>query len=262
MTLIDDFAAELATATGRLLDTAARLTDADLAAASPLPGWTRGHVVTHLSRNADSLVRLLTWARTGVRTPQYPSVAARNADIEAGAVRQAERQLPDLRDSAARLAGEIAALPAEAWSRPVAEPSHPAWYVVVRRLREAYVHHVDLDFGYGPADWPEVFLTRELHDIRAVWPVAESTISGVRFLDGAAPAAWTGLGEGPVVQGRRHAILAWLIGRSGGEGVTVVAEQGPGETVPAEGPGEPPAAPPWPNTSPAGLPAVPPRHYP
>ena len=33
-------------------------------APSALPGWTRAHVLTHLARNADAMVNLLTWART------------------------------------------------------------------------------------------------------------------------------------------------------------------------------------------------------
>ncbi|MFF9641495.1 maleylpyruvate isomerase N-terminal domain-containing protein [Kitasatospora aureofaciens] len=51
-----DPAAELArihAATGLLLRTAARLCDADARAPSLLPGWSRGHVLTHLARNAD-----------------------------------------------------------------------------------------------------------------------------------------------------------------------------------------------------------------
>ena len=70
--------------TRQLLTSAAGLTDAQAAGASRLPGWTRGHVLTHLARNADGFVNLLAWARTGVKTPMYPSEAARDAGIEAG----------------------------------------------------------------------------------------------------------------------------------------------------------------------------------
>ncbi|BBC38326.1 hypothetical protein SGFS_096200 [Streptomyces graminofaciens] len=57
---------------------------------SALPGWTRGHLLTHLARNADALVNLLTWARTGVRTPMYTTPDQRASDwmtprIDAGA---------------------------------------------------------------------------------------------------------------------------------------------------------------------------------
>ncbi|MEV7393377.1 maleylpyruvate isomerase N-terminal domain-containing protein, partial [Streptomyces sp. NPDC091215] len=46
-------------ATGHLLETAARFTDADVRAPSLLPGWSRGHVLTHVARNADGGRNLL-----------------------------------------------------------------------------------------------------------------------------------------------------------------------------------------------------------
>ena len=39
-------------ATGQLLETAARFTDAEVHEPSLLPNWSRGHVLTHLARNA------------------------------------------------------------------------------------------------------------------------------------------------------------------------------------------------------------------
>ena len=53
-----------------------RMGDDAFAAPSGLPGWTRAHVLTHVARNADAMINLLTWARTGVPTPAYASDAA------------------------------------------------------------------------------------------------------------------------------------------------------------------------------------------
>jgi maleylpyruvate isomerase len=44
-------------------------TDGSILADSGLPGWTRGHLLTHVARNADALRNLLTWARTGCHVP-------------------------------------------------------------------------------------------------------------------------------------------------------------------------------------------------
>ncbi len=41
-----------------------------------LPDWTRADVVAHMARNADALMNLLAWARTGDEKPMYPSAAA------------------------------------------------------------------------------------------------------------------------------------------------------------------------------------------
>ncbi|WP_084958186.1 maleylpyruvate isomerase family mycothiol-dependent enzyme [Thermoactinospora rubra] len=256
MTVIPGLSAELAAATNRLLATAVTLSDADVAAPSRLPGWTRGHVLTHLARNADSLIRLLTWARTGVVTPQYPSQEARDAEIEAGAARPAAEHVADLEDSTARLAQEIRSTPEQAWPAMVGGlrgPSHPAWYILVRRLREVEIHHVDLGSGYGPADWPEPFVVRELHDCLACWPRERSTIGGIRFEGGPERLALMArdLGDGPLVEGAPADVLAWLTGRSAGEGVKVVPQ------------GPLPAPPPWmTRIAPAGLPAAPPEEYP
>ena len=72
-------------ATDRLLASAAALTGARVREPSLLPGWTRGHVLTHVARNGDGLGNLLRWARPGTRTPMYASREARRSDIEAGA---------------------------------------------------------------------------------------------------------------------------------------------------------------------------------
>lgn len=258
MTALQSLRAELTEATSGLLATAASLSDADVAAPSRLPGWSRGHVLTHLARNADSLVNLLTWARTGVPTPQYPDARAREAGIEAGCHRPAAEQLADLRESAGRLDAAADAVPEPAWGTPVGglrPPHHPAWYVLVRRLREVGLHHADLGAGYGPADWPETFVRRELHDCLRTWPHDLSTVSAVRFVtpaSGPVAAGWEGLGDGPVVEGAPADVLAWLTGRSAGEGVKVVPEGRPC-----------PPPPPWlTTTAPADLPATPPKDYP
>src|SRR5580658_6811383 len=90
-------------ATARLAATSEGLTDEDAAAPSLLPGWTRGHVLTHIARNADGLRNLLIWARTGVQTPQYASAEARETEISAGSGRTASELAADIASSAKEL---------------------------------------------------------------------------------------------------------------------------------------------------------------
>lgn len=259
MTVLDDLQAELTAATNRMLATAATLSDADVTAPSLLAGWTRGHVLTHVARNADSHINLVTWAKTGVYTPQYPTPGAREAEIAEGAGRPIAEQHADLADSAARLGAAFATMPPQAWAaavRGMRPPDHPAWYLLARRIREVEIHHADLGAGYTWADWPEEFVLRELHDAMAGWPYAESTVSAVHAGD----RSWTGLGEGPVVEGPPPAVLAWLTGR--------LPDGGTGEAGGGTSPGlrlaeKPPAAPPWLTMpAPPGLPATPPEEYP
>src|SRR5262249_37791565 len=150
--------------------TAAAITDQQAREPSALPGWSRGHVLAHLARNADSLRNLLTWARTGIETPQYASLDARTEGIEAGAGRPAAELLADLDATAAEFDAEAGRLPDAAWDVPVhglSGPDHPAWYSLWRRLTEVEFHHVDLAAGYLPADWPAEFAVYGLERVGA-----------------------------------------------------------------------------------------------
>jgi maleylpyruvate isomerase len=135
---------------------------------SLLPGWTVGHVLTHLARNADSLVWRLEGAAVGELRDQYPGGLAERAEaIEAGAGRSAAELVEDVTSSADAVARVITDLPLAAWdapsrtSRGVVEDSRDA---VLSRWREVVVHHADM--GLGPVPFPpalvEAWLPREL----------------------------------------------------------------------------------------------------
>ncbi|MFI1097425.1 maleylpyruvate isomerase family mycothiol-dependent enzyme [Streptomyces sp. NPDC020917] len=160
----------LSTATAALLHTAASLDDADVRAPSLLPGWTRAHVLTHLARNADGGTNLLVWARTGVETPEYPSMEARARAIEDGAGRPARALLADVRDSADRFAAEYARMPDPAWETVVrwtGGQQRPAARAADSRLTEVLVHHADLDTAYTCAQWPADFVAEMLGRVTA-----------------------------------------------------------------------------------------------
>src|SRR5690242_6281236 len=94
MTMIDHGhdLASVRDATDRLLTAAAALDNAAVTQPSRLPGWTRGHVLAHLARNADALVNVLEGR------PMYVSGQARDAEIERDAPRPLDAQLMDVRD--------------------------------------------------------------------------------------------------------------------------------------------------------------------
>lgn len=215
----------VATATDRLLETVDTLRDADLVEPSLLPGWTRGHVLAHLSRNADSLVNLLLWARTGIETPQYASMYLRDADIEAGAPRPLREQAEDLRASADRWLALARVMPEDRWTTSVRNRQNveiPATRVLWMRLVEVEIHHVDLALAYSPADWPTAFTNRLL---------TESVADRIRTANPDAPgytvtATDTGytaaIGSASVttISGTTPALATWLIGRSDGSDLT------------------------------------------
>jgi len=189
-------------ATGRFTLRVDGLTDADLGEPSLLPGWTRAHVVGHVARNAEGMVNLVAWALTGDVSPMYPSMAERDAAIEEAAA------LPrhDLRAQldaacaafavAARRLGEadddaLGRLVVFGAPPPGTVPDVPAWALGFARLREVEIHHLDLDAGLRPADWPDSFVARM-----------------VPFLDSRGPA--------PEVVGSPADVVAWRLGRGAG----------------------------------------------
>jgi maleylpyruvate isomerase len=144
------------------------LDDATARAPSLLPGWTVGHLLTHLARNGDSVVWRLEGAACGELRDQYPGgLERRRADIESGAARPAAELVADVRASSAAVARVVAELPEAAWdapsrtSRGVVEPSRDA---VFSRWREVVVHHGDLGFRPVPlpAELVNEWLAREL----------------------------------------------------------------------------------------------------
>jgi maleylpyruvate isomerase len=223
--------ASIAAATGRLLATAGTLTDAQVGEPSLLPGWTRGHVLCHLARNADGLANLLRWAGTGIETPMYASAQARAADIEAGAGRPAAGLTADLAATAEAFAAQAAGLPGEAWTVPVQTltgPAFPAYGVLLRRLSEVEIHHVDLAAGYHPGDWPDDFVTDTL--ARVADSFAGRTDTPACTVWATDTGAWFRIGRaGPVtapvhVSGPATTLLAWLTGRDSGGSLQVTGD--------------------------------------
>ncbi|MFD8234404.1 maleylpyruvate isomerase family mycothiol-dependent enzyme [Streptomyces sp. NPDC059696] len=201
-------------ATERLLTAVGKLDNAAVTEPSRLPGWSRGHVLAHLARNADALVNVLRGR------PMYVSGEARDADIERDAPRTLEVQLADLRESAARFQ-EAGDAPAD-WTRTVElrnGVTDSASRVPFRRWVEVELHHVDLGIGYELEDLPADFTEREI-DFLADRFTGHPDVPATRVTDGTR--AWsTGRkpGEhGPevTVTGAPADLLGWLAGRRDG----------------------------------------------
>ncbi len=157
----------------RLLACAGGLADDQVRAPSRLPGWSVGHVLTHLARNAEGHARRLEAALVGQDLPRYPGGSSqRDADIAAGAGQSAAELAADLAGTARRLEDVWARSAAAGW--PHADlRGHDSWPTTAspsRRLREVEVHHADLGLGYEPADWPGEYIEWELPMLLATLP--------------------------------------------------------------------------------------------
>ncbi|MGW7293759.1 maleylpyruvate isomerase family mycothiol-dependent enzyme [Streptomyces xiamenensis] len=205
-------------ATRRLLTALDALDDADLAALSQLPGWTRGHLTTHLARNADALGNVLAGR------PMYPGEGARDADIERGAARPAAEQLADVRDSAARLADAFETLPAERW-QTTAELRNGVRdrlsALPLRRWVEVELHHVDLGIGHTVDRLPGTFTDRTVDYLtRRFTGHQDLPPLDLRAEDGRSWYSGGHEGARVVVAGAPTALVGWLSGRTTGSGLT------------------------------------------
>ena len=181
---------------------------ADSALPSLLPGWTRGHLLTHIARNADSFVRVLEAARRGEAVTQYEGGGAgRNADIEAGASRDWDTLVADVRSSSARLDGVFAEQ--DRWDLAMTNSqgeSVPHADLPMRRWREVVVHHADVgDAGFTPQDWPQDYVREDLRRMEMLYNARK-------------PMGATGLPEAALRAGPLDR-LCWLLGRADIDGL-------------------------------------------
>jgi maleylpyruvate isomerase len=184
----------------------------DKAAHGPslLPGWTRGHVLTHLARNADSNTGIFLAAQRGEVVAQYPGGnEQRSHDIEAGSGRSAAELAIDVESTIVRLEAAWASTPDEVWetgtgrSGSRGEVSLAEW--VFSRWRETEVHHADVGLGYTWARWPSRYVREDLRRAtmayRAQQPMGQGELPALALA---------------LVPNER---LAWLLGRHWPDGL-------------------------------------------
>jgi len=200
------------------LDHLGELADDEFARPSLLSGWTRGHVIGHLARNAEALVRLVNWARTGVETPMYADRAQRAEEIEDSA------RLPavELRRAATQTAGALEAaldgLTGGQWASQVRSAlgrAIPAAEIPWMRVREVWLHTIDIGNGAALEELPPGVVDVLLDDVTATL----STKDGCPARTLAPPdrgRTWLlGVpgGERPVLTAPAALTVGWLTGR-------------------------------------------------
>jgi maleylpyruvate isomerase len=206
---------------------AATLTDAVAREPCRLDGWTVGHLVTHLARNADGHRWVVEAAGRGEVVPMYPGgAAARDAGIQEGAGRPADQLLADLLAADRRLEQAWTDSAHEVWARALglrnAGPTTVSDFVFLR-WREVEVHTVDLGLpdtdGTGADPWdqmPETYLDHELVEMTAGLPARLPEGVTVVLVPGDRPSRAFGKGDQVVpVQGTAGRLVSWLMDRGG-----------------------------------------------
>ena len=221
-----------------LVATTLDLDDAAVREPSTLPGWSVGHVLTHVARNADGMVNLARWAITGEPHPMYQSAESRAADIDSGATRPISIIVDDLLASARRFEVawvEVAELSGDALAKALSRPMHlgsPSPHAPrlvgaqapLARRREVEIHHTDLGRPYTVADWPADFAVELLDTVVPTRSGDDGLATVVRLVDDRGVAWRLGAGSGSTLQGPAWALGAWLVGRQPGVDVLVAVD--------------------------------------
>ena len=160
----------MADGTERLLADQAALSDEALTGPTALPGWTRRYLLSHVAANADALRNLVHWARTGEERRMYASSEQRDADIANGARLPAAELRAQVESSARALAADLASMPGQAWDAKVITAqglTRGASEIPWMRVREVYIHAIDLGAGTQWQHLPAEFLAALLDDVTA-----------------------------------------------------------------------------------------------
>jgi maleylpyruvate isomerase len=167
----------------------------DPAAPSLLPDWTIGHLLTHIARNADGHLSMLSGR------PQYPQgPEGRNADIETGATRAWADLVDDVEITSRSLVARWGDV--DDWEGTAATlgGERPRHLLPFLRQREVEVHRADLGVGYGFSDMPSDYLRRELRMMGMLWKARKPM--------GMTPLPEAALAAPPPTR------LAWMMGRT------------------------------------------------
>ena len=214
----------LDSATRRLVRTVDSMADDKWPQPSLLPGWTRGHVVSHLTLNAEGLSAALEGVHEGRAVPMYDSDSVRDFDIAALAG-ESPTVLRDRFLASTTTIGEWIEELADNLAEHVIERTpggrqFPAGEVGTMRVREVEIHHADLGLDYTAADWPSEFVVLLL-STRADHHDGPGFAAHATDLD----RSWTFGAGGPTVSGVGSALAWWVTGRPvhqvpGGDGLT------------------------------------------
>lgn len=208
---VEDVRRWKADATQRLLGYTIGIGDEDWHAASPLPGWSRAHVATHIARNADQLRERVEAVLAGRPQPPEATAAERMAALELGADRSGLELQIDLDTSAGALQQALDRV--EDWTAPVELHGEdwPLAAVPLSRLHELSLHHLDLDCGFSP-DAVEPGASAWL--LRWVLDQLSGTDLPALHVEGDSLVAELGRGrQRRTVSGSDARLWAWLSGR-------------------------------------------------
>ncbi|MGW6280637.1 maleylpyruvate isomerase family mycothiol-dependent enzyme [Kribbella sp. NPDC055071] len=202
---------DVKTIAAELISLVADIDDQTARADSGLPGWSRGHVMTHIANFSEAMTRQVEEALQGGLVEVYDGGRpARDAAIEAGADRPAAELSSHLTQAVTTLLASWEKVSPTDWPLPILHRNSNLSAGLQATWRELTIHTADLNLGYTPADWSPDFC-RHLLDF-----LTPRTPDGIHLiLEPTDSTRWeTGSGEERVLTGTLTDLTAWYAGRT------------------------------------------------
>jgi maleylpyruvate isomerase len=205
-----DLRPEVKAAAQRVNDTVATADEAVVRGPSGLPGWSRGHVITHIANFSEAMTRQVEEALQGRLIEVYDGGRpARDAAIESGAGRPAAELVDHLRTATTALIAAWDKVGPDDWERPILHRNSNLAAGIHATWRELAVHAVDLVLEPTADDWPADFCLHLLDFLRSRTPEGIHLI--LRADDGT---SWeNGTGQQITLTGKLTDLTAWYAGR-------------------------------------------------
>lgn len=190
----------------------AGLSDEDVLAATELPGWTRGHVLAHLTHVSNAVARQVEYALNGELVDFYDGgQGGRTQAIEMAAGHGAREHQQALTAGLARALGALGGLSEAQWQLNISYRNGVVRDGALAYWRELVIHLADLQVGRGPETWSKEFCLYLLEFLSPRVP-ADTHLKLLPL--GLAPMT-IGTGENAVsISGMLTDIVAWLAGRT------------------------------------------------
>jgi maleylpyruvate isomerase len=190
----------------------AKLSDQDVEAPSELPGWTRGHVLAHVTGISNAMARQLEFAARGETIELYDGgYEGRTRAIEMAAGHSIAEHRADLDAAMERALRAFGGLSDAGWRQPISYRGGVVFDGGLALWRELVIHATDLGTGRGPETWSRPFCEQLFDFLAARVPEGNRYVLQPLGL----PPVTIGSGSAAtVISGMLTDIAAWLAGRT------------------------------------------------
>ena len=209
----ENLLAELRRAADVVTGVAAGLDDAAVSAPSELPGWTRGHVLAHITGIANAMARQVEHATRGERVELYDGgFEGRNRAIELAAGHGADQHRAAVGAAIDRALAAFGSLDEAGWRAPITFRDGVVLDGGLALWRELTIHATDLGTGRGPETWSRPFCEHLFDFLAARVPEGQRFVLQPLGLPSVAIGAPGG--RSTAINGMLTDIAAWLAGRT------------------------------------------------